>query len=228
MPSTGKLAIDLACGTGELAEALCSEGFSVLGVDLSAPMLTYAKQRCSNYVSAGSAEFVEGDMVYLEVEGGTASLVTCSYDSINHLADEEALMQCFTRVAGALERNGLFIFDLNTVRGLEDWNRILITERPGYTVFSRGFFDKSMGRAWKKFSGFRRLESGYYEGFEQIIFNTAFPVDRVTQLLTAAGLDEQYVALLQNIHLPVSDAESHDRVIIVARQAHMMEPSIVS
>lgn len=42
---SGNKYLDLACGTGEVALRMAKEGFSVTGVDLSAEMLTVAKEK---------------------------------------------------------------------------------------------------------------------------------------------------------------------------------------
>jgi SAM-dependent methyltransferase len=147
------LAVDLACGTGNLAQMLCDAGFSVLGIDISPQMLAHAERRCADYVARGSAQFKVGNMVSFSTADRQASLVTCSYDSINHLESESDLSACFNRVAAVMRPDGYFVFDINTARGLQDWDRIKITERPDYVTFSRGFFDPAAGRAWKKFLG---------------------------------------------------------------------------
>jgi len=41
--------LDLPCGTGRLAEALLEDGFSVVGVDISAQMLEVAKRRLQRF-----------------------------------------------------------------------------------------------------------------------------------------------------------------------------------
>ncbi|MFZ5997029.1 MAG: class I SAM-dependent methyltransferase [Nitrospirota bacterium] len=44
MPDGSRL-LDLCCGTGHLAQALVSCGFTVVGIDGSSGMLLYAKKR---------------------------------------------------------------------------------------------------------------------------------------------------------------------------------------
>lgn len=212
-------AIDLACGTGDLAEVLCERGYSVLGLDCSPAMLVHAGQRCSRFQQQGTVKFQLANITAFESHGQPASLVTCSYDSINHLDSADEWRACFESVRKALSSDGYFVFDMNTMRGLEDWNRIKITERDTYTVISRGFFNPGTGMAWKKFSGFRRTDSGLFERFEQIISNTALPVDTVVALLGSVGLIVQHAALLQDLRKPIADEESHDRIVLVVRPA---------
>jgi SAM-dependent methyltransferase len=212
-------AIDLACGAGDLAEVLCEQGYSVLGIDCSPAMIAYAERRCSRFRDEARAEFELGDITKFDSGGRRASLITCSYDSINHLQSEDELSRCFESVKAAMDDNGYFIFDMNTIQGLEDWNRVKVTERAGYTVISRGFFDPSLGKAWKKFSGFRHVGAGLFERFEQIIFNIALTADGVFELVSRANLAVHHVALLPNLDRSIENVEAHDRVVIVVRHA---------
>jgi SAM-dependent methyltransferase len=221
-------AIDLACGTGDLAEVLCEQGYSMLGIDCSPAMIALAEQRCSRFRDEATAEFRLGDIVIFDSGGRRASLITCSYNSINHLQIKDEWSGCFEAVSVALDVDGYFIFDMNTIRGLEDWNRIRITERPQFTVISRGFFDSSAGKAWKKLSGFRQVEAGLFERFEQIISNTAFAVDHVVELLYRADLAVQHIALVPDLSMSIENAEAHDRVVLVVRHASPLKrPNLV-
>ncbi|HKO88070.1 MAG TPA: methyltransferase domain-containing protein [Burkholderiales bacterium] len=48
MPRGGKI-IDVPCGTGRLAEVLLEDGYKIVGVDISAPMLTVASERLARF-----------------------------------------------------------------------------------------------------------------------------------------------------------------------------------
>lgn len=106
-----ELVLDLACGTGSLAQRLARMGYEVIGVDASAEMLMEA--------SAKNAE-LDHPVLYLcqPMEQldlfGTIDAVVCTLDSINHVTDEPALQEAVRRVALFLEPGGLFLFDSNT------------------------------------------------------------------------------------------------------------------
>src|SRR5215510_6618963 len=102
-PVAGRRALDLACGTGTLAIILADDGWQVLGLDRSAPMLAIARERAAD--GGYEIAFVEGDMRSLNEERRTKNddelsqkndpsfiihlssfdLVTCTYDSLNYL-----------------------------------------------------------------------------------------------------------------------------------------------
>lgn len=108
---SGKL-VDLACGTASLSLELEKLGFSVTGIDLSCDMLTYAAQK--KYSSGSKINLVQQDMAALSLPG-KADVFVCSLDALNHLDCFEFVKMTFRRVVKYLNKNGLFIFDMNTV-----------------------------------------------------------------------------------------------------------------
>ena len=49
-------------------------------------------------------------------------------DAFNHLPGAPALKNCFRCVQAVLDREGYFIFDLNTRMGLARWNSISVED----------------------------------------------------------------------------------------------------
>jgi demethylmenaquinone methyltransferase/2-methoxy-6-polyprenyl-1,4-benzoquinol methylase len=79
-PLAGVRALDLACGTGDIAMALAERGAAVVGVDLTPRMieLAVAKDR-SRRSTRRPVHFIVGDMCALPLAGGTFDLVTTGY-----------------------------------------------------------------------------------------------------------------------------------------------------
>jgi demethylmenaquinone methyltransferase/2-methoxy-6-polyprenyl-1,4-benzoquinol methylase len=71
-PSTD--ALDLACGTGDIAQALAARGARVTGLDVTHRMLQLARSRKST-----PARFVTGDMMALPFPAHSFDLVTTGY-----------------------------------------------------------------------------------------------------------------------------------------------------
>ena len=101
--------LDLACGTGTIAKALCEKGYTVTGLDLSEEMLNVAVAK-----NISDAFFVKGDMTAFELPSPVDGCI-CSMDAINHLTDYMKVCQCFACVYKALKEQGIFVFDVNTV-----------------------------------------------------------------------------------------------------------------
>jgi len=215
----GRAVIDLGCGSGHLALHFLEHGHQVLGVDLSPAMLALARERASEYLRSGQAEFVEADMASFTAER-RFGLAVSTYDAINHLPDEAALGRCFAAVRRVLAPDGMLVFDLNTRKGLRRWNSVTVEDSEEITVINRGFFDEDEGRAYVRISGFIRKANGSYDRFEETAFNTAFDLRRVEELLVGHGFDRIYCATPDDLTRPLESPEKleeQDRILFVAR-----------
>ena len=105
------LMLDLACGTGEFSNLFCKKGVSVIGVDISCDMLSRAREKSADegndvlYLCQNAAEL---DLY------GTVDGAICCLDSLNHITDYKEFCSALARVSLFLEKDRLFIFDLNT------------------------------------------------------------------------------------------------------------------
>lgn len=85
-PRPGQRALDLCCGTGDVAFALAARGADVTGLDFSAPMLAVAEKRAATAPSAPC--FLRGDAQYIPFPDSSFDVVTISY-GLRNLADLE-------------------------------------------------------------------------------------------------------------------------------------------
>ena len=212
-----KTLLDLCCGTGQLAVHFLQQGYRVTGIDLSEPMLGYARENAASYVESGAARFIQGDASHFDLDE-RFGLVVSTYDAMNHLADENAMRSCFQCVYPVLEPGGLFIFDLNTCAGLEQWNSIGVDDLPNLMLVHRGFYDPESKKAWVRISGFTRRQDGLYERFEQTAYNRAFDLRWVRRTLGEAGWQNVHMARIEDLGTPLADPEGESRVFFVAHK----------
>lgn len=127
--------LELACGTGGHALRMARMGYDVTGVDRSAIMLRIAEEKQAN--AGVEVNWRQGDMDSLSPLGldRDYDLVTCLYDSLNYLLEEEEIARCFREVHSHLRQGGGFIFDVTT-----EYN--LLQNFSGYT-FAENFEDAS-------------------------------------------------------------------------------------
>lgn len=109
--STGYV-LDLACGTGTLTMLLKKRGLDIYGADASFEMLAEAQQKASD--EQLDILFICQKMQYLDLYG-TINTCICTLDSINHLKGKEQVQKTFDRISMFMEKDGLFVFDVNTV-----------------------------------------------------------------------------------------------------------------
>jgi demethylmenaquinone methyltransferase/2-methoxy-6-polyprenyl-1,4-benzoquinol methylase len=100
----GTRALDLACGTGDIAYALAGRGARVVGLDITFRMLQLAARKRP---SSGDPHphFVGGDMMALPIAAATMDVVTAGYGIRNVPAIEPALAE----IARVLKPGGIFL-----------------------------------------------------------------------------------------------------------------------
>jgi demethylmenaquinone methyltransferase/2-methoxy-6-polyprenyl-1,4-benzoquinol methylase len=96
-PRTGERALDVCCGTGDIARALARHGAEVIGVDFSAEMLTQAQRRPACQVSHPPS-YLHADALKLPFEADHFDIVTTAY-GLRNLSNWEAGLAEMHRVA---------------------------------------------------------------------------------------------------------------------------------
>jgi SAM-dependent methyltransferase len=210
--------LDVCCGTGQLALHFLERGFRVVGLDLSEEMLRYAREKAVSYLSAGLVEFVQADASSFTLEDEQFGLAVSTYDALNHLPDLAALQGCFGSVCPVVVEGGMFVFDLNTRRGLLRWNNISVDESEDVVIINRGIYDGQGDRAYVRISGFVREADGRYERFEETVYNTVFDLEQVRVSLLDAGWHDVYFARFPDLKTPIEEPEQEGRVFVVARK----------
>jgi SAM-dependent methyltransferase len=217
MGETNRRILDLCCGTGVLAMHFLNHGYSIVGLDLSEPMLAYARQNTQEYIIAGQARFIQGDASHFNLEE-KFGLVVSTFDALNHLPDVHALQGCFECVRRVLQPDGFLIFDLNTSLGLRQWSGMAVDDSsPEALIINRGFIVAEADRAWTAITGFLKEADGRYTRFDEVAYNTIFMMDRVLGLLADVGFKSAYCARLEDLAHPLDDPEAERRVFFVAR-----------
>jgi SAM-dependent methyltransferase len=212
----GDRVLDVACGTGKSFMPFLRRGRAVTGCDGSPEMLALAAAK------APDAELHRCDMRALPVLG-SFDLVTCFDDSVNYLLDRDELLSCFEGVAGNLAPDGLFAFDLNTVRAYRTTFACdSVSERDG-TVFAwRGEAgpDFSAGAAAAAtIEIFAPVPGGLYERVVTRHEQRHHPADEVAALLREAGLEPAGVhgALDDGRLVDEADESAQPKVLYIAR-----------
>ena len=210
-----KLLLDLACGTGSLSFELEEYGYDIVAVDNSYEMLSVAAEKRGKLES--DVLFLCQEMSELDLFG-TIDATVCSLDSINHILDEQELLDVFKKVALFSNRGAVFVFDVNTVykhrQILGDkcfvyekgdtfctWQNSLCDD--GVTVdISLDFFDKVP-------------EKGLYARYSTDFSERAYEIDELKNLLSQSGFEIKAV-FDDDSFLPLH--RDSQRAIIVAKK----------
>lgn len=212
-----RTALDVACGQGQFAVALAEKGLAVSGLDQSAAMLAYARQRAAE---AGVAlDLHEGDMRALPFQA-QFDLVTCWYDSLNYLLTAEDLGAAFHSAAAALRPGGLYVFDMNTPRALAvEWQAQachLQQDAPGRLEVHTNSMDYETGVASVRIICFEQGVDGRWERNDEIHRQRGYPLAEIEALLRDAGLE--VLACWGNLDDHTPPTAASNRAWFVARR----------
>jgi SAM-dependent methyltransferase len=112
--SSGRRALEPACGSGRLVVELARRGWDVTGFDLNAAMIAYARARIARERGRararrgfGRARIVRGDMADFRVRG-RFDLAHCLVSTFKYLLDERSARSHLTCIARALEPGGIY------------------------------------------------------------------------------------------------------------------------
>jgi SAM-dependent methyltransferase len=213
-PVVGERMLDLACGTGTLALLMAERGWDVLGIDTSLAMLAAAKRK-SMQAGCERVRFQQADMRDVVVDT-PVDLVTCCYDTLNYLLDQNDLARCFESVTQALAPGGLFCFDLATDYFLRHhWNGVDFEQFDDFAQVMQSHYDEDTGYSTLVLTGFVEQAPGLFTRFREVHIERAYPDATVRLLLAGTGLVVEGVYDCFTMELP---NERSLRLMYVARK----------
>jgi SAM-dependent methyltransferase len=181
--------LDVACGEGSFAAAMAHLGMQVTGLDRSAQMLAFGRQR--SQTERLDIDWVEGDLRALPFSS-SFDLITCWFDSLNYLLESEHLEQAFKGVRKALKPGGMFIFDMNTIYGLAvGWTRQTVyvqQDFPDLLELHRTQFDYDRLLARVTVTAFER-QGEVWARFDEEHLEKGYPIEQIQYMLEESGLN---------------------------------------
>lgn len=182
-----KLLLDVACGTGGFSNEFAKLGVEVIGTDISEEMLNIAREN--------SADMGQ-DVLYLcqaaeELDlYGTVDGAVCCLDSLNHITDYKTLCKAFKKISLFLEKNCLFIFDVNTEykhREILGDNVFVMDREQVYCVWANEYNQKN--NTVNIMLDFFVKDGDNYSRFSEEFYERAYTNEELTAALEKAGLE---------------------------------------
>jgi len=154
----GGRVVDLGCGSGIWAAALCRGGYEVLGIDLSPAMIRLARR------NAPEARYRVGSLLTTPIPpcDAVTSLGECFNYLFDRRNDRRGLMRLFGRVHAALRPGGLFIFDVaepGRAAGRQDRPTVAMTG--DFCLFARSTEDPARRLLTRRITTFRKVADRY-------------------------------------------------------------------
>ncbi|PIV47260.1 hypothetical protein COS21_00905 [bacterium (Candidatus Gribaldobacteria) CG02_land_8_20_14_3_00_41_15] len=158
--------LDLGCGTGNLLKYYSSEN-KTFGIDESLEMIKIAK------VKDKKTYYSIGDIKNFKINS-KFDIITCAFDTINHLPTLKNWEQLFKMVITNLGDDGIFIFDFNTIKSFTNYNKQAIFKKIGKDyVLMRVEAEKQI--CFWKIDCFAKEPSGLFKHKEFIIKEYSYP-----------------------------------------------------
>lgn len=208
------LMLDLACGTGEFSNRFARKNISVIGVDISYDMLSVAREKSAD--EGNDILYLCQDAAELDLYG-TIDGAICCLDSLNHITDYDSFCRAIERVSLFLEKDRLFIFDLNTEykhREVLGNNTFVIDTDDVYCVWQNEYDGKSVVEITLDF--FMPEGDAYYRTGESFC-ERAYTESEVAKALQKAGLKIE--AVFEDMS-EIAPADTTERVVYVTRKVN--------
>lgn len=202
-----KTILETACWTWEVARKLVVKWYKVTGLDINEKMLEKAKKNLDE------KSLVLADMTNFDLEK-TFDAILCNYNSICHLLKWEDWQAFFDMSYKHLEKDWLFIFDINTVFEFENITR-------DFAQFYNFWNDTVCLEMQKKdwifewlVKIFKKSEDWRYDLIEEVIKENSFPINKIKK-----ELKEKWFKLLEMLdyHYGEVTAQS-ERVYFICKK----------
>jgi SAM-dependent methyltransferase len=181
--------LEIGCGTGELAQRFLRDGYSYTGIDVSMPMLEYARKEVPSH------HFYQMDMRDITLQGGTFDAVIITARSISYILSNADVMATFRSVKNVLKDGGVLIFDfidaknfISSINEKETISHEVVIDNVRYKRES--IFEKRIDTSWNwvwKSTFMKEDKAAYVEiGFDEAELR-AFTADELDIFLSITG-----------------------------------------
>ncbi len=207
------LLLDLGCGTGSMTERFASQGYDMIGIDLSMEMLQKANEK--KVESNLDILYLCQDMRSFELYG-TVKAAYSICDSVNYLLDTEDLEQMLSLVNNYLDPDGIFIFDFNTRYKYENviGDQVIAENRDDCSFIWENTFDPEDGINEYALTLFIK-EDEVYRKYEEEHYQKGYCFEEMKNAVENAGLQFLEAFDADTFQTPHEESE---RIFFVVRE----------
>ncbi|MBQ5930202.1 MAG: class I SAM-dependent methyltransferase [Clostridia bacterium] len=201
--------LDVGCGGGWFTRAFAKHGYQMTGLDKSAEMLNFAQERALKEGARG--EYLLGDITAFK-SPKKFSFVTAINDCVNYIPKTK-LNSAFKSVYNALEKNGVFLFDISSERKFLDKiaNTVSVDDRDDVTYMS--FNKAEEDGATMEVTLFVKQADGLYERLDEVHRQYRYTKAEILSALEKAGF-----TVLEAEGFLGEDEDKSDRLCFLAQK----------
>lgn len=209
IPEQGEI-LELGCGTGKMTRRLASLGYVMTAMDNAQEMLEIAAETPQDNVV-----YVLQDMTSLQMTGKVDAVISIC-DCMNYVTKSKDLLATFERVRECLKKDGLFVFDMNSLYKYETLlgDNTFAEDREEASFIWENFYDSKTRINEYDLTLFVENEAGTYNKYEEVHMQRAYVQDEVEELLHTAGFTNIEVLDVDTMNTPRQESE---RLYYVAR-----------
>lgn len=210
---TEGLIAELGCGTGSMTRRLAKRGFDMIGIDNSESMLSVAMEENEE----GSLYLLQ-DMRQFELYG-TVEAFVCVCDSLNYITEKEDLLTVFRLVNNYLEKDGIFIFDINTeykYMNLLGTRTIAENREDASFIWENTYYEDEKINEYE-LTLFIKNESGSFDKSTEYHYQRAYSLDEIKEVIKLSGME--YIGAFDTQGLTPVRWDS-ERIYIIAREGY--------
>ncbi len=177
--------LEMACGTGSLSYYIAKEGYKLTCFDLSEEMLSIAYNKLKKFKKV---KILRQDMRSFNINKKFDSVISIC-DSINYILDEEDLLKTFTNVYNHLNKDGIFIFDINSSYKLKEviGNNTFVEDRGNIFYTWQNYFQDQVNISDFYLTFFYAEDEKNYLRFDEVHQERAYEIHEIKRSLSKAG-----------------------------------------
>jgi len=210
--SETKTICDLGCGTGSVDVPLAKLGYSVIGLDNAEEMLVEAASR----EGGEDVIWTMQDLTEFELPEKVDCFISV-LDTLDHILDEDVLMEVFKKVYENLEDGGVFVFDVITLKHLEETfgDNVFFQDYEEFTLLWDNFYDEETMTNHAMLTFFEEEEEGLYRRYDGELTERFYPENFFIEAAKEAGLSHMVtLGELKN----EAPSEDEERIFLVFRK----------
>lgn len=232
------IVLDLGCGTGKMTRLLRDEGYDMIGIDASDEMLNIAREVQMDEGDT-SILYLCQDMRDFELYGTVRAIVSVC-DCINYLTTDEDVIKTFKLANNYLDKEGLFIFDFNTVHKYRDiiGNKTIAENREDCSFIWDNEYDEATGLNEYDLTLFIRedkldiLEDNddipedelLFARFHEEHIQKGYELADIVSMLETAGME---FVMAMDTDTKESVSEKSQRITVVAREKYNKDKTYI-